>query len=250
MTGFPQIWSITTEAYYYTPCMKSFASAWGKTVFPRTCMIPKYSTFTGTKDDCWEQWMLMYTAFIDLQRHSIQSAEILISDPTKDLVPPKLHNLIRLYHEDMKVTIQYDGNTSESFSIYSSVQQGCILAQLFSWSPPSFWGMHMGHQLKASISTLEQMAYCSTWPASDQKPKYARPSSGTCSLLVISILQDILSNNSRAWWTAPKHAKSLVSLSAWKNLMYLNRMLKHNPTSQLTAMSWRLSTNSHDWDPQ
>ena len=40
---------------------------------------------------------------------------------------PRLHSMIRSFHDDMKATIQYEGSMSELFDIRSGVKQGCVL---------------------------------------------------------------------------------------------------------------------------
>ena len=146
----------------------------------------------------------------------------------------------------MKVTVEYDSNTSGSFSICSGVKQGCILAPtLFR----IFFSVLLRHAFGAPISTLGQIASCPTWPTSGQEPKYARPSSGTCSLLMITThtvqqLKCLIDYFSQAC----KDFGLTISLKK-KTLMYLDRMWKLNPSSQLTTMSWKLPISSHVLDP-
>ena len=78
---------------------------------------------------CHQKQMLIYITFIDLTMvFNLVSRDGLFQILLRIRCPPKLHQIIRSFHEDMKATIQYDGNTSESFSICSRVNQGCILA--------------------------------------------------------------------------------------------------------------------------
>ena len=64
--------------------------------------------------------MLMYIAIRDLTKlFKLVSRYGLFQIPLKIRCPPKLHNLIQLFHEDMKVTIQCDSIIFESFSICS-----------------------------------------------------------------------------------------------------------------------------------
>ena len=54
--------------------------------------------------------------------------------------------MIRSFHEDMKGTVQYDGNLSESFSVRSGVKQGCVLA-------PTLFGIFFSVLLKNAFGT-------------------------------------------------------------------------------------------------
>ena len=42
--------------------------------------------------------------------------------------PPKLQSIIESFHNNMKGTVQFDGNLFDSFDICSGVKQGCVLA--------------------------------------------------------------------------------------------------------------------------
>ena len=42
--------------------------------------------------------------------------------------PPKLHDFVKNFHNNMKGVVEFDGSTSEPFNITSGVNQGCVLA--------------------------------------------------------------------------------------------------------------------------
>ncbi|KAL8601071.1 hypothetical protein ACOMHN_040772 [Nucella lapillus] len=76
-----------------------------------------------------EQQKPLYVAFIDLTKaFDLVSRDGLFNILLKIGCPPKLHSMIRSFHDDMKTTIQYEGSISEPFNIKGGVTQGCGLA--------------------------------------------------------------------------------------------------------------------------
>ena len=87
------------------------------------------------QEKCREQQKPFYVAFIDLTKaFDLVIKEGLFNVLLKIGCPPRLHSMIRSFHDDMKVTIQYEGGMSEPCDIKSGVKQGCVLA-------PSLFGV-------------------------------------------------------------------------------------------------------------
>ena len=61
--------------------------------------------------------------------------------------PPSLFNIVNSFHTNTKVTVQYDGNVSESFIIKSGAKQGCVLA-------PTLFGIFFSVLLKRAFCSL------------------------------------------------------------------------------------------------
>ena len=81
------------------------------------------------QEKCREQRKPLYIAFIDLTKaFDLVSREGLFNILPRTDCSPKLHSLIRYFHDDMKATIQYRGSMSNPFDIKSGVKQGCVLA--------------------------------------------------------------------------------------------------------------------------
>ena len=94
--------------------------------------------------------------------------------------PPKLLSLIQSFHAGMKGIIQFDGSSSEAFSISGGMKQGCVLA-------PTLFGIDFAVMLKQAfgssteeISAPDQMASCSACPDLGQRPKSEKFSLETC----------------------------------------------------------------------
>ena len=85
------------------------------------------------QEKCREQQKPLYVAFIDhTKTFDLVSREGLFNILLKIVRPPpppspRLHSMIRSFHDDMKATIQYEGSMSELFDIRSGVKQGCVL---------------------------------------------------------------------------------------------------------------------------
>ena len=100
------------------------------------------------QEKCGEQRQPLYIAFIDLTKaFDLVSRQGLFTLLQRIGCPPKLLRMITSFHEDMKGTVQYDGSSSEPFSIKSGVKQGCIL-------PPTlfriFFSLLLSHTFKQS----------------------------------------------------------------------------------------------------
>ena len=108
------------------------------------------------QEKCREQQMPLYIAFIDLTKvFYLVSREGLFSLLVKIGCLPKLHSMIRSFHDSMKATVQYAGNMSESFDIKSGVKQGCVL-------PPTIFGIFFSMLLKHALGTATEGLYLYT----------------------------------------------------------------------------------------
>lgn len=135
--------------------------------------------------------MPLYISFIDLTKaFDLVSRDGLFKILPKIGCPPKLLSLVTSFRVDMKGTVQFNGSSSEPFSINSGVKQGCVLA-------PTLFGIffaicssntHLVHRLKESTYVPGQMVICSTSLALKQKLKSAIDSPGTCYLPTIQQL--------------------------------------------------------------
>ena len=67
--------------------------------------------------------------------------------------PPKLHSLIRSFHDSIKATVQYEGSVSEPFDF--GVKQGCVLSQ-------TFFGILFSLLLKHAFGTATDGLYLHT----------------------------------------------------------------------------------------
>lgn len=101
------------------------------------------------QEKCREQRKPLYIAFIDLTKaFDLVSRSGLFILLEKIGCPPKLLNIIRSFHDDMKSTVQIDGATSDAFPILSGVKQGCVLAPtLFG----IFFSLLLDHAFKSAI---------------------------------------------------------------------------------------------------
>ncbi|XP_047482493.1 uncharacterized protein LOC125034636 [Penaeus chinensis] len=63
--------------------------------------------------------------------------------------PPKLLCLVRSFHQNMKGTVQFDGNLSEPFDICNGVKQGCVLA-------PTLFGIFFSMLLKHAFGDVKE----------------------------------------------------------------------------------------------
>ena len=101
-------------------------------------------------------------AFIDLTKaFDSVSRDGLFKILPKIGCPPKLLNIIKSFHHNMKGTVVYDGSTSEAFNIRSGVKQGCVLA-------PTLFGIFFAVLLRHAFgSTTEDTS------AQDQTANYS-----------------------------------------------------------------------------
>jgi hypothetical protein len=58
----------------------------------------------------------------------------------------------------MKVTVQYEGSSSDAFNIHSGVKQGCVLA-------PTLFGIFVAVMLKRAFGSSTDGIYLRTRPA-------------------------------------------------------------------------------------
>ena len=108
------------------------------------------------QEKCREQHKPLYIAFIDLTKaFDLVSREGLFDILPKIGCPPKLHSLIRSFHNDIKATIQYEGSTSTPFDIKSGVKQGCVLA-------PTLFGIFFALLLKHAFGASTEGVYLRT----------------------------------------------------------------------------------------
>lgn len=108
------------------------------------------------QEKCREQQKPLYIAFIDLTKaFDLVSREGLFSILLKIGCPPKLHSLIRSFHDDMKATIQYEGSMSDPFHVKSGVKQGCVLA-------PTLFGIFFSLLLRHAFGTSTEGVYLHT----------------------------------------------------------------------------------------
>ncbi|XP_050710731.1 uncharacterized protein LOC126995286 [Eriocheir sinensis] len=104
-----------------------------------------------------EQQKSLYIAFIDLTKafDHLVSRDGLFNILLKIGCPPRLHSMIRSFHDDMKATIQYEGSMSDAFDIKSGVKQGCVLA-------PTHFGILFSLLLKHAFGTSTEGVYMHT----------------------------------------------------------------------------------------
>lgn len=108
------------------------------------------------QEKCREQHMPLYISFIDLTKaFDLVSREGLFSILLKIGCPPKLHSLIRSFHDNMKAAIQFEGDMSDPFNIKSGVKQGCVLA-------PTLFGTFFSLLLKHAFGTATEGIYLRT----------------------------------------------------------------------------------------
>ena len=96
-------------------------------------------------------------AFVDLtkafdlvSREGLFNILLIIGCP-----PPKLHKIIRSFHDDMRATVQYEGSMSEPFDVKSGVKQGCVLA-------PTLFSIFFSMVLKHAFGTSTEGVYLHT----------------------------------------------------------------------------------------
>ena len=146
----------------------------------------------------------------------------------------------------MQGVVNFDGKTSELFTIWSGVKQGCVLAPtLLAFFSHFCLIMLSNTPRKASTYTPEVMASCSTWHGWGPRPKSVQSSSRSYFLLMMphwphtkrkrsSSLSpsSLIPVRSLAWPSASGRQKSGV------------RMFHHLPTSLLITKCLRSLTTS------
>ena len=108
------------------------------------------------QEKCREQQMPLYIAFIDLTKaFDLVSRTGLFQLLKKIGCPPQLLSITTSFHENMKGTVSFDGETSESFDIKSGVKQGCVLA-------PTLFGIFFSMLLDFAFKKLEDGIFLHT----------------------------------------------------------------------------------------
>lgn len=108
------------------------------------------------QEKCREQQMPLYISFIDLTKaFDLVSRDGLFKILPKIGCPPKLLSLVTSFHVDMKGTVQFNGSSSEPFSINSGVKQGCVLA-------PTLFGIFFAMLLKHAFGASTEGIYLRT----------------------------------------------------------------------------------------
>jgi hypothetical protein len=108
------------------------------------------------QEKCREQHKPLFIAFIDLTKaFDLVNREGLFKILSKIGCPPKLLSLIRSFHEGMKGTVLYDGQSSEAFDIRNGVKQGCVLA-------PTLFGIFFSMVLKHAFGTSNEGVFLHT----------------------------------------------------------------------------------------
>ena len=91
--------------------------------------IDMVSAIRLLQEKCREQGQPLYAAFVDLTKaFDLVSRSGLSKVLQKVGCPPTLLSLIMSFHNNMKGTVVFNGESSEPFSILSGVKQGCVLA--------------------------------------------------------------------------------------------------------------------------
>ena len=102
------------------------------------------------QEKCREQRMPLYTAFIDLTKaFDLVSRKGLFQLLKKIGCPPQLLSITASFHDDMKGTVNFDGATSDPFTIRSGVKQGCVLA-------PTLFGIFFSMLLNFAFGGSEE----------------------------------------------------------------------------------------------
>ena len=152
---------------------------------------------------CREQQKPLYIAFNDLIKAvNLVSREGLFNILLKIGFPPRLHSIIRSFHDDIRATIQYDGSMSEPLDIKKGVKQGCVLA-------PTLFGIFFSLLLRHAFGTSTEGVYLHT-RSDGQLFNLARLRAKT--KVRVTLIRDMLfvvpnSNYSVSWIGSPKPAK-------------------------------------------
>ena len=100
--------------------------------------------------------MPIYLAFVNLSKaFDTVSREGLYVALAKIGCPPKLLSLVKSFHQNMKGTVQFDGNVSEPFDIRNGVKQGCVLA-------PTIFGIFFSLLLKHAFGAANEGIFLRT----------------------------------------------------------------------------------------
>ncbi|XP_076036403.1 uncharacterized protein LOC143022188 [Oratosquilla oratoria] len=146
--------------FYITTC----TSFYSKRVYPEAqcgfraerSTIDMIFSLRQLQEKCREQRRPLYIAFIDLTKaFDLVSRQGLFTLLQRIGCPPKLLRMISSFHEDMHGTVQYDGSSSDPFSIRSGVKQGCVLA-------PTLFGIFFSLLLSYAFIQSEDGVYIHT----------------------------------------------------------------------------------------
>ena len=108
------------------------------------------------QEKCREQQKPLYIAFIDLTKaFDLVSRDGLFKILPTIGCPPRLLNIIKFFHSDMKGTVVFVGSTSAAFNIHSRVKQGCVLA-------PTLFGIFFAVLFKHAFRTSTKGIYLRT----------------------------------------------------------------------------------------
>ena len=81
------------------------------------------------QEKCVEQQRPLYVVFIDLTKAFDSVSRSGLFSILKRLgCPDTLLSILMGFHDDMQVTVQFNGSKSEKFPIHCGVKQGCVLA--------------------------------------------------------------------------------------------------------------------------
>ena len=119
-------------------------------------MVDMVFSLCQLQEKCREQQMPLYIAFIDLTKaFDLVSRDGLFKALHKTGCPPRLHSLMESFHSNMKGTVQFNGNLSEPFNMYSRVKQGCVFA-------PTLFGIFFALLLRHAFGTAQEGIYLQT----------------------------------------------------------------------------------------
>lgn len=108
------------------------------------------------QEKCREQNMPLYMCFVDLTKaFDTVSRTGLFTVLDRIGCPPQLLSLIISFHENMKATVQFDGETSDEFQVKSGVKQGCVLA-------PTLFGIYFSVLLQCAFQDCDEGIYLRT----------------------------------------------------------------------------------------
>ena len=100
--------------------------------------------------------MPLYMAFVDLTKAFDTVCRPALYKVLESIgCPPTLLSLIISFHEEMTACIQFDGSTSNSFSVNSGVKQGCVLA-------PTLFGIYFAALLRHAFLDSQDGIYIRT----------------------------------------------------------------------------------------
>ena len=108
------------------------------------------------QEKCREQNVPLYLAFVDLTKaFDTVSREGLYLALARIGCPPKLLSLVRSFHQNVRGTVQFDGNISEPFVIRNGVKQGCVLA-------PTLFGIFFSMLLRHAFGAVNEGIFLRT----------------------------------------------------------------------------------------